>query len=180
MNKRLKLKFWDRVWHQFFTIVLAVIGLFFLVISYYQPTENVSPATMSPESLVITGLGLFGLATLTYFWLETKLNFATIDITFDRQTAIEVIIETAKKNEWLLKKELTLDSKIVELIKSNLFATPNDIVIKLEDKTILINARGNYPTDQKIVDKIITALRMKGYEMDHQKKQELKKSQPPT
>jgi len=65
---------------------------------------------------------------------------------------------------------LNLETKRIEFIKSNLFGTSNDIVLELEDNKVLISARGNYPTDEKIIDKLRTALKMKGYEIEHQKK----------
>jgi len=170
MNRRLELGFWQRVAHHMLTIICFVLGLFFLIISYFQPTENVSPSTMSPLSLIITGLGFLGLCVIFYFWLERKLVYELIEITFDKLTALEVIIETAKNNDWAPMTSLTLETKRLEFNKSNLFGTPNDIVIELEDNKVLITARGNYPTDEKIIDKLRTALKMKGYEIEHQKK----------
>jgi hypothetical protein len=125
---------------------------------------------MSPLSLIVTGLGFWGLCVIFYFWLERKLVYELIEITFDKLTALEVIIETAKNNDWAPMTSLTLETKRLEFNKSNLFGTPNDIVIELEDNKVLITARGNYPTDEKIIDKLRTALKMKGYEIDHQKK----------
>ena len=170
MSRRLELGFWQRVVHHILTILCIVLGLFFLIISYFQPTENVSPATMSPLSLIVTGLGLFGLSIIFYFWLEKKLIFEPIELSFDKLTALEVIIETAKKNDWVPMTSLTLEDKRLEFITNSLFGTPNDIVIEIEEDKVLISARGNYPTDEKIIDKLRTALKMKGYEIEHQKK----------
>lgn len=170
MNRRLDLGLWQRVALHFPTIACIVLGLVFLIISYFQPTENVSPATMSPISLIVTALGLFGLSAIFYFWLDKKLIFEPIEISFDKLTALEVIIETAKKDDWTAMTSLTLEAKRLEFTKTNLFGTSNDIVLELEDNKVLISARGNYPTDEKIIDKLRTALKMKGYEIEHQKK----------
>jgi hypothetical protein len=120
---------------------------------------NPAPATMSPKSIIIMGLVFLGLSIVTFVWLESKLTFEKIEIRFDHPTAIKIILETAKRNDWFVDNEIALTAKRIELTKLNtISATPNEIVVELADKFVFVNARGNYPTDKKIIKKLRTAL----------------------
>lgn len=167
MDRRLELNFWSRLGHHFLTIFLTILGLMFLYFSINQPTDD--PLAVSPINLLITAAVLFGLSTLTYFWLENKLKFAVIETKLDYLTLTEVILKTAKTNEWIPTRDFSPPDKRLEFITSRPFGTQNKIMIDLDDKHVFVNARGNYPTDEKIVEKIRTALTMKGHEIEYKK-----------
>jgi hypothetical protein len=157
-DKKFELSFWNRTWHHWPTILFLVMGLLMFYISTIKP-PNPTPATMSPKSIINFGLVLCGLAIVTFIWLEGKLKFDKIEIGFDRQTAIKIVLATADKNRWFVDNDISPDTKRIELTKLNPWgATPNEIVIEFGDKYVLVNARGNYPTDRKIIIKLRTAL----------------------
>lgn len=162
IDKKVELSFWNRTWHHWPTIMFLFIGLLMFHISTVKPS-NPTHATMSPKSIIIFGLILCGLAIVIFIWLENKLRFDKIEIGFDRQTAIKIILTTADKNRWFVNNDIVPDSKRIELTKLNPWsATSNEIVIELGDKYVLVNARGNYPTDRKIIKKLRAALTERG------------------
>jgi hypothetical protein len=157
-HRRLELSIWQRIWHHWPTITFGTIGLLMFYISTIHP-PNPTPATMSPKSIIIFGLVLIGLSIATFVWLESKLNLEKIEIKFDNQTAIRIILDTAKRNDWFVDSKPPLTTKRIELTKLNsVGATPNEIVVELVDNFVFVNARGNYPTDKKIIKKLRTAL----------------------
>ncbi len=104
------------------------------------------------------GLTIVLLSIPTYIWLENKLRFERIQVNLDQVMIIKILKRTAKLNDWYLDKDFSTDDRRIEFTKINTPGTSNKIVIELNDKEIFINARGNYPTDKKIIKSIRTAL----------------------
>jgi len=157
MNKKLELGLGDKLVHHWLTIFIATLGTMFLYFSTIRPPKP-TQATMGPTSLIIIGLIFFSLAVLTYFWLESKLNFSEIKVTLDKEIIAQRIIETATRSKWIPTGEFSKSSRTFEFIQTNLFRTSNVIVVKVNDEKVLVNARGNYPIDTKIVSKLATVL----------------------
>ena len=154
-SKRVAISNLDRVLHHILTIILLTIGLLMFYLSTIQPS-NPTSATMSPKSILVIGFISLGLSILCFIWLESKLAFKQINISVDHPTAVNIVLETAKKNGWLVQ---TSNDQRMELTSpNNLGATPNQITIEFYEGFVLVNARGNYPTDKKIIKTLKAAL----------------------
>ena len=166
MDKRLELGLWRKVEHHTLTVIFVIIGLGFFVTSIIE-FQNPTPATMTLIVLVIAGLVTMTCAIVTYFWLESKLKFSVTKLTLDYLTTVDVIIETAKRNKWILMKDFSPPDNRLEFMTLNYIGTSSEIVIEIEENHILINARGQYPTDKKIIETIKNALRLRGQEIEN-------------
>jgi uncharacterized membrane protein SirB2 len=157
-NRRLELNTWNRILHHLLTIGLFAMGLLMFYLSTIQPT-NPTPAALSTKSIMMVGVVWVVLSIICFFWLESKLIFHRIETRFDHATAIGIILETARKNKWHVNENVSFEAKRLKLTKFNNWrATTNEITIELTENFVFVNARGNYPTDRKIVKKLRTVL----------------------
>jgi hypothetical protein len=157
MDKKIKTSLLGKIFHHGLTIILISVGTIFISRSFSEPPYP-TPATLSPTGLMAIGLTIVLLSIPTYIWLENKLRFERIQVNLDQVMIIKILKRTAKLNDWYLDKDFSTDNRRLEFTKINTPGTSNKIVIELNDKEIFINARGNYPTDKKIIKSIRTAL----------------------
>lgn len=166
INRRLELDFWSRIVFHIVTITFAICGVMMFCFGLISNPENLDSNLIH---MTVGTLLFFALSTGMYFWLESKLVFSVLEFNISYLDAVEAIIEVAKNERWIPCTDFSPPDTRMEFRKFNYFGNNNDIVILFEKNCVLVNARGSYPTDKKIVDKIRKALRLKHHEIEHRK-----------
>ena len=151
---------------------LGTINIFVIVVSWNQAPPNASGATLTNKDILIwTAIDIF---LLTAFYLiqreRLKLRKETIDL--EIHEILEVINEVGKSFDWLVD---TVTRDFIQADSIRILGTDNRITIFIRDKDVYINCRTKYGDipgmfrQEKIAETFLSALRMRSYEVKHQK-----------
>jgi len=163
---------WDTLSHYGLIYVMGTMNVFMIVLSWNQNPSNPTRATMTnTDILVWTAIDAFLLTAIYLIQRERlKLKKETIDLETDQ--ILEVINEVGKTFEWFVD---ILTKDFIQADSIRILGTDNRITILIRDKDVYINCRtknGDIPgmfKQSNIADTFLSALRMRSYEVKHQK-----------
>jgi hypothetical protein len=169
---RIVLKPLDAFAHYSAIYAFGTLNILMIILAWDQTPPNPTGATMNNEDIVIwTAIDIF---LLTAFYLiqrgRLKLKKETIDL--DDYQILDVINEVGQKFDWFP----TIVSKdIIQADSITILGAGNRITILIRDKDVYINCRtrkgeiGGFFRQEKITETFLASLRMRGYEVKHQK-----------
>lgn len=166
------LDLWDMLAHYALIFTMGTANLLILVIAWDQKPPNPTGATMTNEDLLIfTAVDIF-LLTAFYFIQRERLKLKKETLDLELSQILEVINGVGKTFDWFVK---TLTKDFIQADSIRILGTDNRITIFIRDNDVYINCRtkgGDIPgvfRQDKITETFLSALRMKSYEVKHQK-----------
>ncbi len=129
-TRRLKLYFWETVWHYFFTLLFLMIVVIFFFVRNPNPARHEENKTIAIVCL--------SLSVLTFIVQYRRLRFKTVDISsLSRAKAIKTIKQVAEELDWNL---YAMDKEfMVALLPPASFNWGKRITILLLGDTLYVN-----------------------------------------
>ncbi len=167
----------DYLFNYAISITFGAFGLTVLLLGWKFEQSQSSPGQMTNrETLVFGFIWLFTLAMYLIQRGGLKLEKETLDL--EKDEIYKVLNEVGQKLDWTI---ITATEDIIIADSVRLFKADNRITILVDGKDIYINARSRGPEfsffrQGKLADDFRSVLRMRYFEIQHQKRLSLQAS----
>jgi len=162
----------DALAHYGLIFAMGTMNIFMIIFAWNQNPPNPTGATMTNKDiLVFTAIDVC-ILTAFYFIQRERLKLKKETIDLELEQILEVIKEVGESFEWFVD---ILTKDFIQADSIRILGTDNRMTIFIRDKDVYINCRtmfGDIPgmfKSEKMAETFLSALRMKSYEVKHQK-----------
>ncbi len=171
-KKRIILNPLDFIAHYMIVLMFGLINVLVIIVPWIQtpPTQS-NTVLINSDTAVVTIINLMLMGFLFLVQRE-KLKIERQSIDLEKDQVLEVIKNVGVGLDWSVR---TWSNDFVQADFFRFFGTHSRISIFIREKEVFINCRalyGEFPgfvKQSKIADSFLSALRMKSYELKHQK-----------
>jgi hypothetical protein len=169
----------DAFAHYLAVYTFGAIPIVYLVSELHKASTNMTDTGTSYKDIIVVVVVSALLLTALYFIQFERLKLKKETVELDESEILEVINQTGKKFDWfpdLLSRDIIQGDSI------RFIGASNRITILIQDKSIFINCRttqgelAGFSRQARITDEFLTSLRMRNYELKHQREKLLKQA----
>ena len=163
---------WDTLAHYGLIFAMGTMNILMIIFAWNQNPPNPTRATMTNKDILVwTAIDVI-LLTAFYFIQRERLKLKKETIDLELEQILEVIKEVGENFEWFVD---VLTKDFIQADSIRILGTDNRMTIFIRDKDVYINCRTKYGDipgmfkSEKMAETFLSALRMKSYEVKHQK-----------
>ena len=161
----------DSIAHYYLVYFIAVINILTIILGWNQNPPNPTQSTLTNNGIITLTVISMSIMVVFYLIKRERLRLRKQKVDLDPGDILKVIKEVGEQFDWF---PTTISKDLIQADSIRILNTDNRITILLRDQEVYINCRTTHGKigffrQENIEDKFLTALRMKSYELKHQK-----------
>lgn len=160
----------DSIAHYYLVYFIAVINILAIILRWNQNPPNPTQSILTNDNITLTVISMSIMAVF-YLIKRERLRLRKQKVDLNQDDILKVIREVGEQFDWF---PTTISKDFIQADSVRMLNTHNRITILLRDQEVYINCRTTHGEigffrQENIEDKFLTALRMKSYELKHQR-----------